>query len=238
MLVLALDTATTDLVAGLAEVSDPADPASPTSCEVIAESVTATRAHNELLVPTVTQLLQGAGRAFADLDAIVVGCGPGPFTGLRVGMATASAFGQALGVPVHGVVTHDAVAAVLDAPSALVVTDARRREVYWARYDAGARVDGPDVVAPAALECPPAAVCSVPEQLAEQLPERLTAQAERVTYQAPTTAGLLAAADLTATPGPLVPHYLRRPDAVPPKATPRSPALPEVDLSQFRAPGK
>ena len=103
MLVLALDTATTDLVAGLAEVPDPA---SPNSCEVIAESVTATRAHNELLVPTVTQLLQGAGRAFADIDAIVVGCGPGPFTGLRVGMATASAFGQALGVPVHGVVTH------------------------------------------------------------------------------------------------------------------------------------
>ena len=103
MLVLAIDTATTDLVAGLVEVRDGQQPQ---SAGALAERVVATRSHNELLVPTVVELLAEAGCEFSDLDAVVVGCGPGPFTGLRVGMATASAIGQALGIPVHGVCTH------------------------------------------------------------------------------------------------------------------------------------
>ena len=240
MRVLALDTATTDLVAGLAVTSNTGNTANTgntgdaagsrgTACEVLAETVIPTRAHNELLVPTITELLEGAGLAFSDLDAIVVGCGPGPFTGLRVGMATASALGQALGIPVHGVVTHDAVAALVQAPTALVVTDARRREVYWARYEGGRRVAGPDVIAPAKLACPPVAVCSVPEQLADAV----EVEAEDVTYVAPRTAGLVAAADFSVEPGPLVPHYLRRPDATPPKPKPKSPALPDVDLAKL-----
>ena len=84
----------------------------------------------------------------ADLDAVVVGCGPGPFTGLRVGMATAAAYGHALGIPVYGVCSLDAIG-VDTAGDVLVVTDARRREVYWARYRDGVRVDGPAVNAPA-----------------------------------------------------------------------------------------
>lgn len=225
MRVLALDTATTELVAGLANVSATVSG----GVDVITEKVISTRAHNELLVPTIAELLEGAGLAFSDLEAIVVGCGPGPFTGLRVGMATAQALGQALGIPVYGVVTHDAVAKGVDAHSALIVTDARRREVYWARYENGQRVAGPDVVKPAELDCPPVAFCSVPEQLAAQL----SVEADEVTYLPPRTAGLVAAADFSAPPAPLVPHYLRRPDAVPPKQKPRSPALPDIDLKKL-----
>lgn len=210
MLVLALDTATTDLVAGVVDGQ-----------RVLAETCVATRAHNERLMPEITRLMGEAGVEFADLEAIVVGCGPGPFTGLRVGMATASALGQALGIPVHGVCTHDAVAAEL-AGDALVVTDARRREVYWARYSGGERVAGPDVCKPADLSSPAVDVVSVPEALADQL----SVSAPSVTYQPPTPAGLVAAADFSAPPAPLVPLYLRRPDAVPPKQAPKSPALP------------
>ncbi|QYH20217.1 tRNA (adenosine(37)-N6)-threonylcarbamoyltransferase complex dimerization subunit type 1 TsaB [Corynebacterium aquatimens] len=232
MLVLALDTATTDLIVGIAEVPQLADGVPAQEPTVLAESVEATRAHNERLVPTTQAVLGQAGLRFADLDAIVVGCGPGPFTGLRVGMASASAFGQALGVPVYGVVTHDAVAAQLNAPTSLIVTDARRREVYWAFYRGtertAERVAGPSVCAPGdiAIGTDAVDVLSVPEQLAGQI--RIPAQ--RTTYVAPRTEGLIRAADFTVEPAPLLPHYLRRPDAVEPKAKPKSPAIPDVAL--------
>ncbi|WP_342319059.1 tRNA (adenosine(37)-N6)-threonylcarbamoyltransferase complex dimerization subunit type 1 TsaB [Corynebacterium mayonis] len=218
MIVLALDTATTDLVVGVVDT---------VSGDTLEESSVATRAHNEQLVPTVRSLLGAAGLAFADVGAIVVGCGPGPFTGLRVGMATASAFGQALGIAVHGAVTHDAVAHALGAQTCLVVTDARRREVYWARYREGVRELGPDVCAPADVPAGRVAVASVPETLRG----KTAFDAATVLYQAPTAAGLVAVADLGAAPAPLTPLYLRRPDAVPPAAKPKSPAIPDVDLA-------
>ena len=210
MLVLTIDTATTDLVAGVVDTA---------TGDTLAEAVTATRAHNEQLVPTVQSLLDDTGRTFADLGAIVVGCGPGPFTGLRVGMATASALGQALSIPVHGVCTHDAVGAGL-AGDALVVTDARRREVYWARYTDGARVAGPEVCKPADLPVDAVDVLSVPDNI------EVAVDAAESTYRAPQPAGLVAVARLDQAPEPLVPLYLRRPDAVPPKQAPKSPALP------------
>ena len=96
--------------------------------------------------------------ALPDVDAVVVGTGPGPFTGLRVGMVTAAALGDALGVPVHGVCSLDAIAAEVvrrrggPAGRCSSSTDARRREVYWAAYDAAASGStGPHVEAPAAL---------------------------------------------------------------------------------------
>ncbi|MCQ4624115.1 tRNA (adenosine(37)-N6)-threonylcarbamoyltransferase complex dimerization subunit type 1 TsaB [Corynebacterium sp. CCUG 69979] len=228
MNVLAIDTATTDLVAGIVDTDTGGD------ARVLAEAVTETRAHNELLVPTVMELLSQAGLEFSDLDAVVVGCGPGPFTGLRVGMSTASAFGQALGIPVHGVCTHDAVAALARQEhgegSSLIVTDARRREVYWARYEAARRVAGPDVVAPAALNVARADVISCPESLRGQLPAELIGAARHITYIPPHPAGLVAVADLAATPEPLVPLYLRRPDAKEPAPKPKSPAIPDVDV--------
>ncbi|MFC3796118.1 tRNA (adenosine(37)-N6)-threonylcarbamoyltransferase complex dimerization subunit type 1 TsaB [Corynebacterium tuscaniense] len=227
MIVLALDTATTDLVAGIVDAR---------SGETLAEVVTPTRAHNELLVPTVMELLASAGLAFTDLEAIVVGCGPGPFTGLRVGMATASAFGQALGVPVHGVCTHDAVA-LLVRGSSLILTDARRREVYWARYSGGERVDGPNVIAPDQLESGAVDVVSVPDHLRAKLPPALVEAAGTVTYEAPRAEALVAAAratvrDLGAPGEPLVPLYLRRPDAKEPAAKPLSPAIPRVAVGE------
>ena len=221
MIALALDTATSDLIAGVVDT---------TTGRTLAEALTRTRNHNEELVPTVTRLLDDAGLAYPDIDTIVVGCGPGPFTGLRVGMATASALGQALGVPVHGVVTHDAAAALLDAPSALVVTDARRREVYWASYADGARVDGPGVCAPGAIPFDgDVEVLSVPPELAGSV----GVGARSTTYAPPRAAGLVAAADLDRDPEPLVPHYLRRPDAVPPAARAKSPAIPDVDVDSL-----
>lgn len=220
MLVLAIDTSTPDLVTGLVDTST-----GQTHDRVIPD----TRAHNEQLTPTVRALLSDAAVAFTDLDAVVVGCGPGPFTGLRVGMATAAAFGDALGIPVHGVCSLDAVARRLPAGPALVASDARRREIYWATYDGGVRTAGPDVVKPAELVLPhDVAVVSVPEHLAEQLPDALRGVEKR--DLAPDAASLAAVADLTSTPASLVPLYLRRPDAKEPKPVPRSPAIPEVEL--------
>lgn len=216
MVSLALDTATTDLVVGIVDHSTDHSVAPDSDGAVVAQSILATRAHNELLVPEINRLLAEAGLAYADLDEVVVGCGPGPFTGLRVGMATASAIGQALGIPVRGACTHDAVAAQFEG-SVLAVTDARRREVYWARYEGGVRVAGPDVCKPADLASPPVDVLSVPAQLAGQL----EVEAGEVTYAAPTPAGLVAAPEV-----PVAPLYLRRPDAVEPKPVPKSPALP------------
>ena len=165
------------------------------------------RAHAETLTPNVVAAIAEAALTMADLDAVVVGCGPGPFTGLRVGMATAAAYGHALDLPVYGVCSLDAIG-VLTTGEVLVVTDARRREVYWARYRDGVRINGPDVAAPA----------DVPLDGAEAVagsPEHAALFALPVTGSAyPTSAGLVAAvADWTEHPAPLVPLYLRRPDA-------------------------
>src|SRR6201999_766281 len=182
-LVLTIDTSTPAVPAGV--VADG---------HVLAERVTIdARAQAERITPNVLAAIADAGSSIADLNAVVVGCGPGPFTGLRVGMASAAAYGHALGIPVHGVCSLDAIG--IDT-TGLVVTDARRREVYWARYRDGVRIDGPAVNAPAdvpgateALERPPV-------------------------Y--PTAAGLVrSVADWTAEPAPLIPLYLRRPDPKP-----------------------
>jgi tRNA threonylcarbamoyl adenosine modification protein YeaZ len=98
-----------------------------------------TRSHSEVLAPAVQDLLRGAGARGADLDGIAVGVGPGPFTGLRAGLATARTLAFVWGVPLHGVMSLDALAleAAATVPAGdgfLVATDARRREVYWARY--------------------------------------------------------------------------------------------------------
>ena len=136
------------------------------SIDVLAERVTVdARAHAEQLTPNVLAALADAGITVTDLDAVVVGCGPGPFTGLRVGMATAAAYGHALGIPVYGVCSLDAIG-VDTAGEVLVVTDARRREVYWARYRDGVRIDGPAVSAPADVPTGAGAVAGSPEHAA------------------------------------------------------------------------
>jgi len=113
-----------------------------------------TRSHVEMLADTVADVVAEAGVHLADVVRIGVGVGPGPFTGLRVGIATAQTLGEALGVPVTGVCGLDAMAGQTVSPDGpfLVVTDARRHEVYWAQYDAtGLRVAGPFVGAESEL---------------------------------------------------------------------------------------
>lgn len=221
MLILAVDTATPDLIVGVVSTE--------TGAAVAEAFEPHVKGHNELLVPTINKVLAEAGCEYADLGGIVVGVGPGPFTGLRVGMVTAAAIGHARGIPVWGVCTHDAIAATMQLEgSALVATDARRREIYWAGYADGARTSGPDVVRPGNLDTPLTECVVIPEKLATQLPEQW--------HQVPTrepklsAAGLVATADLNSEPGPLEPLYLRRPDAVPPKQQPKSAAIPDVAL--------
>ncbi|MGA9489110.1 MAG: tRNA (adenosine(37)-N6)-threonylcarbamoyltransferase complex dimerization subunit type 1 TsaB [Mycobacterium sp.] len=196
-LVLAIDTATPAVTAGLVDGGS-----------VLAERVTHdARAHAERITPNVLAALADAGCAIAEVGAVVVGCGPGPFTGLRVGMATAAAYGHALDVPVYGVCSLDAIG-VQTTGEVLVVTDARRREVYWARYRDGVRTDGPSVSAPADVD--PGSARSVAGSPDHAVLFGLPCIEPRY----PTAAGLVAAvAEWSPQPSALVPLYLRRPDA-------------------------
>ena len=200
--VLVVDTATPAVTAAVV-IRDGSK-----SLELAGERITLdARAHAEMLTPNVVTAVAEAGLTMADLDAVVVGCGPGPFTGLRVGMATAAAYGHALGRPVYGVCSLDGIG-VLTTGEVLVVTDARRREVYWARYRDGVRVEGPEVDAPAAVPVGTAdAVAGSPEHAALfDLP--------LIGPAYPTAVGLVSAvSDWVAEPAALVPLYLRRPDA-------------------------
>lgn len=112
------------------------------------------RRHAEVIGPFLAEVLDEAGLSGADVTGVVAGMGPGPFTGLRVGIAAARTFAAARGVPFLPLVSHDAVAA--DQPQGgpfVVLTDARRREVYWSAYDAdGVRVAGPGLAKPADLD--------------------------------------------------------------------------------------
>jgi tRNA threonylcarbamoyl adenosine modification protein YeaZ len=206
VLVLALDTATPTLVAGVARWSQDAGP------EVLAERAVASGTrHAELVTPAVQDALAAAGVALRDVEAVVVGLGPGPFTGLRVGVVTAAALADARGLPAVGVCSLDAIGS----GARTVVTDARRKEVYWATYAAdGARTGGPGVGRPEELHA--GGLLTGDPRFAERL-------GAPVTPAEVTTAGLLrAAAGQLADPssaGPLVPLYLRRPDAVPPTTT-------------------
>ena len=215
MLLLALDTSTPTVVAGIVEL--PAGPGEPR--ELATRRLPGGRQHGELLTPAALAVCEQAGRSLAELDALVCGTGPGPFTGLRVGMVTAAALGDALGVPVYGVCSLDGIAATAATAGTgeplLVVTDARRREVYWAAYDAdGHRVAGPNVDTPVALA----------ELIDDLRPTAATGAAAAelglpvLDIAAPTPVGLVAVAALElragTPPEPLTPQYLRRPDAV------------------------
>lgn len=192
MITLAVDTST-DVRAGVARDGE----------ALASGSVADPRAHAEELMPLVTRVLDDAGLSLADVDELVVGVGPGPFTGLRVGVVTASTLGFALGRPVRGVCSLDVVAAQwVDAPGRFaVVSDARRREVYWAVYAGGVRVDGPFVTAPSDVpEVPLAGPGAVLVRPAVAGPTVLDA-------------GTLAARASTLPDAGLEPLYLRRPDA-------------------------
>jgi tRNA threonylcarbamoyladenosine biosynthesis protein TsaB len=174
------------------------------------------RRHSELLTPMIAKVMADAGAARGDLTGVAVGVGPGPYTGLRVGIVTARVLGAVLGLPVYGVCSLDVIASAAPAAAGtefLVATDARRREVYWARYDAsGRRLEGPAVgradSIPGAGQLPVAGAGGplYPEAfgplIAPMYPDARTL-CEIVVGRTPGRAPLL----------PAEPLYLRRPDA-------------------------
>lgn len=200
--VLAIDTATPAVIAGVLRCDDDG------RIDTLAQRISVdARAHAEFLTPNVVACVADAGLIMDAIDAVVVGCGPGPFTGLRVGMASAAAYGHALGVPVYGVCSLDAIG-VRTAGEVLVVTDARRREVYWARYRDGVRIGGPAVTAPA--DVPTAGA----ERVAGSEQHCALFDLPVIGPQRPSPDGLVAVVgDWRSDPEPLVPLYLRRPDA-------------------------
>ena len=196
MLLLAFDTSTPAVTVALSTGA--------------ASTVVAANRHGELLAPGIERVLADGGVTIRDLEGVVVGLGPGPFTGLRVGVMTARSLGHARGIPVYGACSLDALAA----PGVAVASDARRREVYWARYDAaGARVEGPAVGKPADVA---AALREAGVTTVAGAGARLYAEAfagfELVDPEYPDARRLL---DAPRTED-LAPLYLRRPDARPP----------------------
>jgi tRNA threonylcarbamoyladenosine biosynthesis protein TsaB len=186
------------------------------------------RRHSELLAPMIAKIMADAGASRTDLTAIAVGVGPGPYTGLRVGVVTARVLGSVLHLPVSGVCSLDVIAAsAVSASSAasaasaasaspagpfLVATDARRKEVYWARYDAaGRRIAGPHVAQASAI--PDAAGLPVAGAGGPLYPEAFGELIGPAYPDARTLCGLVAR---PAGQVPLLdpePLYLRRPDA-------------------------
>lgn len=105
-------------------------------------------AHGHSLPSLVSTALQSTSR----IDQVVVGMGPGPYTGLRVGIAFARTFALARKIPVIGVCSLDAIAGLVrEKDDFIVATDARRKEIYWAQYRAGIRIAGPHVDLPAVV---------------------------------------------------------------------------------------
>jgi tRNA threonylcarbamoyl adenosine modification protein YeaZ len=200
MLVLGLDTSTPAVSVALVELG----------AGVLAECVVVdARRHGELLAQGIRSVLSEAGIGRRDLGAIGVGLGPGPFTGLRVGVVTAATLSDGLGIPAYGMCSLDA----LGTGVRVAMTDARRREVYWARYDAaGSRVAGPSVAKPADL-LPQLGGVPVMGDGAMAYADLLADLDVRPEPRYPSAVALAFAVPAGTAPDPLVPLYLRRPDA-------------------------
>jgi tRNA threonylcarbamoyladenosine biosynthesis protein TsaB len=220
VLLLGLDTATPAVTVALHDGGQP-----------LAQLVTVdAHRHAELLAPAIAKVIADAGADRRDLTGIAVGVGPGPYTGLRVGVVTAKVLAAALDVPVYGVCTLDVIAADVEGDGRfLVATDARRRELYWAEYDKTGRRDAPQVGPPAGI---PGRELPVAGEGPLLYPELLP-NGQAPTYPAATTLCRIAVAALFARSGdagpdaaaaggpvargpellPAEPLYLRRPDA-------------------------
>jgi tRNA threonylcarbamoyl adenosine modification protein YeaZ len=211
VLLLALDTATPALTVALHDRSR----------ALAGQTLVSTRKHGELLAAMIEQVLAAGGASRGDLEAVAVGTGPGPYTGLRAGLVTARVLASALGIPAVGVCTLDVIArSAVEAAAGrefLVASDARRKELYWARYAAdGQRIASPQVGPPADVAL--AADSGNGTPVAGEGPvlyPGLTAWAISPVYPdaavlAVMAAEVLAGGGAVEVPEPL---YLRRPDA-------------------------
>lgn len=203
MLLLAFDTATPAITVAIHD-----------GTAVVAESgAQGATAHGEFLAPAIRDALAAAGASPTELTDVAVGVGPGPYTGLRVGIITARTLAATLGLTAHGVCTLDILAAAVDIDSEfLVATDARRKEVYWATYAGGTRLVGPEVSRAADL---PDAVRALPA-----FGRGAALYADVLHYaDGPTDPRAATLAEIVASGRareiPLEPLYLRRPDAQP-----------------------
>jgi tRNA threonylcarbamoyladenosine biosynthesis protein TsaB len=215
VLLLGLDTATPAVTVALHDGGQP-----------LAQLVTVdAHRHAELLAPAVAKVIADAGASQHDLTGIVVGVGPGPYTGLRVGLVTARVLGAALGIPVYGLCTLDAIAAdvVAGGGGFLVATDARRRELYWARYDAARRrIAGPEVSRP--VEIPVSGLPAAgegPMLYPEVLPDGIGPAFPAAATLCRIAVAATQAGDPDGLLLPPEPLYLRRPDAREPGAPKR-----------------
>lgn len=205
--VLAIDTAS-GINVGLAHGGRPID----------SRTETSSRKHVEELMPMIDELLGAHELTASDLSLIAVGVGPGPFTGLRIGIVTARTLGVVAGVPVRGFGSLDAIALAWLAGESrpdgdvVVATDARRKELYWASYDSsGKRLSGPAVTIPGGLPLLPVGGPGV-----EVYPEAFV---DRIAPGAPhrLDAALAAALIDQLSDTGLEPAYLRKPDAEVPR---------------------
>lgn len=213
MLVLGIDTSTPATAVALCAVNRETHGVE----QLVGHSVIDPRHSAEVLVPLISRALVEWRRVPADLGAVVVGLGPGPYTSLRVGVVTAAALGDALAIPVHGVCSLDGFVAADRTGQVAAITDARRREVYWARYDNGVRVDGPGVGSAQsvaeALDPGEMVVGAGAEQYATVFGDDIDPLGPR--YPDPAELIRRVEHQFGTAPGPLEPLYLRRPDATP-----------------------
>jgi tRNA threonylcarbamoyl adenosine modification protein YeaZ len=208
----AVSAAVVDVAGGTGELA---------TIEVRAARVTLNaRGHGELLAPSIQACLAEAGIRAAELSAVVAGTGPGPFTGLRVGLVTAAVLADTLAVPAYGVCSLDGIGrACAGEAELLVATDARRHEVYWARYRYGVRIGEPQVSRPADIDLDgytaAAGAGARSSDIGAGYGGAGLARCDVDYPPASALAALAAARILAGAAGEvLTPLYLRRPDAV------------------------
>lgn len=212
MLLLAFDTATPAITVALHD-----------GASVVAEvsQVDAMR-HGEYLAPNIAHVLASAGASRQDVTDIAVGVGPGPYTGLRVGVVTARTLASSLGANLHGVCSLDIVAAGYAGSGPFAVaTDARRKEVYWARYGPDRRrVDGPHVARPDDVATRLGPGVPVIGRGAQAYADVLHTVEGPLDPDAAVLARLVVQGEVELLAAE--PLYLRRPDATPPGARKRA----------------
>lgn len=231
MRLLAMDTATSAITVAVHDGEGVLD----------ARSTTDARRHTELLAPLLIETLEAAEAGPDEVTHVAVGTGPGPFTGLRVGLVTAQTFAHARGITVHGVCSLDSLAAAAATDGhdgdLLVATDARRKEVYWARYRCAAGratpIDEPTVTRPADL---PDEARALPTVGRGPLlyPDLLPHGTDLLDVDAGVVATLAARRIAEGANMPVEPLYLRRPDAAAPAAPKSALVAPRQQQGRWR----